>query len=457
MRCPNTNYRSAQVSWSSGTGALPAARPLLTAGAEAAAKVCAERIWEGPEHSGRLCHMQLPEFERPARTAMLVTPLGPKPHSPHSLAGSVAHDGVESLVNEACEELLGSLRRADQRRRGGQYLRGLLTATGRKTARNIANFGGTGASAQSLHHFVASSTWDWRPVRATLARYVDDGLRPNAWVIRPMVVSKTGVRSVGVRRRFVPDLGRVMSCQRSFGLWMASDARAAPVSWHLTLDGEPGGEADGRPDAPGEERDVARLVTEIAQANRTVARPVVMDARTAAVPPLVRALTAAGLPFMLRVGGELPLDPAAGRVQLGQRPQTAPAQHLMEQLKRLGRPVECHGAVNFVTPLAVVLPGALPRRTLLLMGVWRANRRRPADLWLTDLTSSGHSALLRLAMLTERVDSDFAAVSVDVGIRDFEGRSFQGWHRHVTLASIAHALRLSQDGQWCEYQVPIAG
>ncbi|MEU9124690.1 transposase [Streptomyces sp. NPDC048506] len=360
-------------------------------------------------------------------------------------------------MNEACEELLGSLRRADQRRRGGQYLRGLLTATGRKTARNIANFGGVGASPQSLHHFVASSTWDWRPVRAALARHVDDGLRPDAWVIRPMVVSKTGVRSVGVRRRFVPDLGRVMSCQRSYGLWLASDARAAPVSWHLTLDGGPGGEADVQPDAPGEERDLARLVAEIAQANRTVTRPVVMDARTAAVPPLVRALTTAGLPFMLRVGGELPLDPAAGRIQVGQRPQTSPAQHLMEQLKRLGRPVECHGAVNFVTPLAVVLPGMLPRRTLLLMGVWRANRRRPADLWLTDLTSSGHGALLRLAMLTERVDADFATVSVDVGIRDFEGRSFEGWHRHVTLASIAHALRLSQDGQWCDYREPIAG
>ncbi|MFF7652568.1 IS701 family transposase [Streptomyces sp. NPDC007983] len=373
------------------------------------------------------------------------------------MADSAAHEALESLVDEACEELLGSLRRTDQRRRGGQYVRGLLTATGRKTARNIANFGGAGASAQSLHHFVASSTWDWRPVRATLARYVDDGLRPDAWVIRLMVVSKTGVRSVGVRRRFVPDLGRVMSCQRSFGLWLASDAGAAPVNWHLTLDGDQDGETDVRLDAPGEERALARLVAEIAQANRTVARPVVMDARTAAVPSLVHALTAAGLPFMLRVGAELPLDPAAGRAQLGRHPQTAPAQPLMEQLKRLGRPVECHGAVSFVAPLSVVLPGILPRRTLLLMGVWRANRRRPADLWLTDLTSSGHSALLRLAKLTERVDADFTDVSVDVGIRDFEGRSFEGWHRHVTLASIAHTLRLSENGQRRPYRAPVAG
>ncbi|MFE0047362.1 IS701 family transposase [Streptomyces albireticuli] len=373
---------------------------------------------------------------------MITAPFGPKPSV--SPAGPVGDADFDSLVTGTCAELLGSLRRADQRRRGEQYVRGLLTASGRKTARNLASFVGEGAAAQSLHHFVAASTWDWRPVRAALARYADDFLRPDAWVVRPMVVSKTGANSVGVRRRFVPDLGRVMTCQRSHGLWLASDALSAPVSWHLTLGGAPDGDQDRPLGTRGEEEELVHLVAEIAQETRTVARPVVMDARAAPPLALVRTLTSAGLPFMLRVGAELPLAPAAGRVQVDRRPATSPAQALMEQVKRLSHPVECHGSVSFVTPLPVVLPGLLPQRTLLLMGVWRANRRRPADLWLTDLTSWGRGPLLRLAMLTDRVDADFGAVSVGVGMRDFEGRSFQGWHRHVTLASIAHALRLSQ-------------
>jgi syndecan 1 len=46
------------------------------------------------------------------------------------------------------------------------------------------------------------------------------------------------------------------------------------------------------------------------------------------------------------------------------------------------------------------------------------------------------------------VDHDFEAIAKDVGIQDFEGRSFQGWHRHATLASIAHAVRaLAEAGQ----------
>jgi hypothetical protein len=48
--------------------------------------------------------------------------------------------------------------------------------------------------------------------------------------------------------------------------------------------------------------------------------------------------------------------------------------------------------------------------------------------------------LLRLTRLTQRVARDFTEIADRVGIRDFSGRSFVGWHRHVTLASAAHAV-----------------
>jgi hypothetical protein len=41
-------------------------------------------------------------------------------------------------VSEACAALLASLPRVDQRRKGESYVRGLLTAPGRKTMRNLA-------------------------------------------------------------------------------------------------------------------------------------------------------------------------------------------------------------------------------------------------------------------------------------------------------------------------------
>ncbi|MGX1157275.1 SRSO17 transposase [Streptomyces albogriseolus] len=61
-------------------------------------------------------------------------------------------------------------------------------------------------------------------------------------------------------------------------------------------------------------------------------------------------------------------------------------------------------------------------------------------MWLTDLTSVPPAFLMRLRGMLSRVDQDLAHGADQVGIRDFAGRSYRGWHRHVTLASAAHVL-----------------
>ncbi|MEC4019637.1 hypothetical protein QMK28_25895, partial [Streptomyces sp. H27-D2] len=77
---------------------------------------------------------------------------------------------------------------------------------------------------------------------------------------------------------------------------------------------------------------------------------------------------------------------------------------------------------------------------LLLLGVGADARRWPSEVWLTDMTDADPAALLRLTALLNRVDRDSERIADRVGIRDFAGRSFNGWHRHMTLASAAHAV-----------------
>jgi hypothetical protein len=77
---------------------------------------------------------------------------------------------------------------------------------------------------------------------------------------------------------------------------------------------------------------------------------------------------------------------------------------------------------------------------LLLLGTAPLGRPWPAELWLTDLPAIRPTGLVRLTTLMDRVDQDLANIAEPMGIRDFAGRSFAGWHRHVTLASAAHAL-----------------
>ncbi|MFF5443307.1 hypothetical protein [Streptomyces achromogenes] len=69
-----------------------------------------------------------------------------------------------------------------------------------------------------------------------------------------------------------------------------------------------------------------------------------------------------------------------------------------------------------------------------------AGGRGRTQLWLTNMTTAQPALLVRLTRLADKVDADFTDISEGVGMRDFTGRSFGGWHRHITLASAAHAV-----------------
>nr|AKG06385.1 transposase [Salinispora mooreana] len=378
-------------------------------------------------------------------------------------------------VSGACATLLASLPRADQRRKGETYVRGLLSTPGRKTMRNLAAITDEPAAAQSLHHFISCSTWDWLAVRSSLAGQLNRLLSPRAWVVQSMLVPKTGQHSVGVERRYVPALGETVNSQQSYGLWLASEAAAAPVNWHLSIGKAwlqknrtkahatiPTGES-------GTTSDEAAVQAALkAAAWGLELRPIVMDARYSALHPLVEAFTAAGLPFLLRVSGSCTLL-AAGVNQSDHRVVAASAEDLLGLARAQRRPVEwidptSPGArrTSLVAPLQVYwpsLPESRPQGSytqvptgsarnaslglpLTLLGKWQTYERGVRQMWLTNITDAGYGPLLRLSKLIHRVDTDFSNISLNVGMQDFEGRSYAGWHRHVTLASVAHALQL---------------
>ncbi|CAM5533063.1 putative ISXo8 transposase [Streptomyces narbonensis] len=131
---------------------------------------------------------------------------------------------------------------------------------------------------------------------------------------------------------------------------------------------------------------------------------------------------------------------------------------ILESLKGLRRPVSWVDTVAGVrtsrTSLATAVRVALPTpggermRPLVLLGEWDDPRRAPARVWISDLTHSPVGSLLRLTKLARRVERDFVEVGEGAGLRDFVGRSFRGWHRHITLASAAHAATLLASSEW---------
>lgn len=379
---------------------------------------------------------------------------------------SVCADVHDVVLTELCSFLFASLARADQRRKGVEYVRGLLGAQGRKSIRNIAGLTGGQATEQNLHHFVSSSTWDWGPVRQALANHLVRVAPPQAWVVQPIVIPKAGERSVGVDRRFIPSLGQVLNAQQAVGVWSASEEVSVPVNWglHLSqawLDDAPRRRQASIPESVDPQtlgECAVETFLELMSAWRLPVRPVVMDAREADGMKMVRRLRGARVPFVARVTSTLALS-LVDQALPGHGADALPAHQILGAARDLRRPVawtdhaqEARQRTSLVAGVRVripsrgrrlCLPGQRPVRgdgDLLLIGAGTNGRRWPQELWLTDLTEQSPAASFRLSRLTGRVERDFTEIADQVGIRDFAGRSFGGWHRHVTLASAAHAV-----------------
>jgi DDE superfamily endonuclease len=372
----------------------------------------------------------------------------------NSLTGELGGTAADPVA-QVCDKLLASLPRRDQRRCGADYVRGLLAARGRKSIRNIAGALGRPATYQRLHHFISDSTWDWRAVRRDLADRITRTAPPRAWVVRCVVLPKAGDRAVGVTRRYHAQLDRTVNAQVAAGLWAATSEYCIPANWRLYLPGCADEPAQGRIGGESLEECAVRAFTEMMP--DLPPAPVLIDTRQNRLDPavLIDRLHAAKVPAIVRIDPGLDLvsdDPAdAGQPRC---PRQAAA--ILKTSRCLPSPaVGADGTPCAVTATEVRCvpragtpragtPVAAPSRRLRLVGITYPGDPRPSSVWLTSMQASRRRERRELAWLTglvEALERDMVNVARDVGVHDFIGRSYGGWHRHMTLASIAHAIR----------------
>ncbi|MBT2454436.1 transposase [Streptomyces sp. ISL-86] len=361
------------------------------------------------------------------------------------------------IVTEFLARTLASIPRSDQRRWGDLYVRGLLSVEGKKTMRALAS-NADGSTEQSLYQFISKSPWDALPVRQELARLFQRHTQPRAWVVQPLVITKVGRHSVGVERQFVSQFGRVVNCQQAMGVWLASDQMSCPVDWRLVLPecwtDEPGmRERASIPDNVGAcppEKCAIDSITEMSNEWSLHSRPVVMDLRETDPYPVCRELAERRIPFVVRVSPVTPytsLDPRQSRPGQG-----GAHSELIGALSRHQMPVEWldHAtdtlratSVGATRVRLVNRQAAANRQEFMLLGAWSTpGQPRPDEFWLSNFPQSQIGTAYRTAMLSRRVERDLAEVSDPLGVRDFEGRSFRGWHHHMTMVSLAHAITM---------------
>jgi hypothetical protein len=388
--------------------------------------------------------------------------------------------GADEL-SEFCHNLFFSFARSDQRRWGEIYVRGLLTVPGRKTVKKISDLVAGGGAEQCLQQFVNQSTWDWGAVRRDLALQMVRELEPTAWVVKEIIFPKDGDSSVGVARQFTHSTGRVLNCQRAIAVFLAGAHGSCAVNWRLAL--PPTWDENTRrreaAKVPEDERclPVWRHVLDALDELVTVwglpPAPVVADIRLERhADALTAGLESLGLNFVLQVAGSSP----AMIVKTGpSAPLTLSfADVIAQSLKRSSIatstwqvPAARPGRAPFiVTRLPADAQASLPmppgrsatpparhwmqlrsRPPRFVAAEWSAIRRSAKSTWLTTLDALRQSSLVELTELNDQVDSELDDFYADTGLLHFEGRSFPGWHHHVTLVSVARAWSRRREAQ----------
>jgi len=380
------------------------------------------------------------------------------------------------------EDLFQSIPRKDQRRWGQSYLRGLLLDGKRKSVQPMAARLARGAPQadayaleQALQQFVNQSPWDPVPVRRRLAERMTAAIGPAAWVIDDTGFPKFGRHSVGVAPQYCGALGKVANCQVGVSVHAVTDQASCPLDWRLFLPQEWDADLERRRKAhvPGGERHrpkwqlALELLDELAAWDLTP--PVVLaDAAYGEVGEFRLGLEQRELASVVQVPGKLSAYPEDVVPELAAyagrgRPPVPRYRKRRSSLRQLvlaagepaattvawregadGEQLTSRFVALRVRPAGIRLRratrgGQLPVRWL--VAEWPDSEPEPIKYWLANLPETTPlEQLVGLAKLRWRVEHDYRELKDALGLDHFEGRSFKGWHHHVTLVSVAHAF-----------------
>jgi SRSO17 transposase len=342
-------------------------------------------------------------------------------------------------LDEVAGRIASRFARAEPRRRASAYLRGLLAPMERKNGWQLAEAVGD-ATPDGVQDFLSRMQWDAEAVRDDLQAYVVEhlGAAGAVLVVDETGFLKKGTKSAGVQRQYSGTAGRIENCQIGVFLGYASRHGRALIDRALYL---PQTWAEAM-----ERRREARIPDEVAFATKPkLALAMLERARLAGVPfAWVTGDSVYGADYAIRRWAERHRRGYVLSVTSGQRLGMRPVPTWIENLpddawQRLSagdgakgprlydwaRVPHTGGADGFVRALLV-------RRSI----------AGPEELtfYLTHAPEQTRLAeLVRVAGARWNIESCFEQAKGEVGLDQYEVRSWAGWHRHVTLSMLALA------------------
>jgi SRSO17 transposase len=94
-----------------------------------------------------------------------------------------------------------------------------------------------------------------------------------------------------------------------------------------------------------------------------------------------------------------------------------------------------------VQPSNGFVDGDPPHKEIWLLVEWPEAEEEPIKYFFCDLLAS--YTLRRLVRITKcrwKIEQDYRQLKEELGLDHYEGRSWNGWHHHVTLVMLAYSF-----------------
>ena len=377
-----------------------------------------------------------------------------------------------------------SFGRKQWREHSRNYLQALLVqAQERRNAENLSE--SVGISARAMQRFLTEARWSDDAVMGRLHEYLAPRLgHPEAvWVLDGSDFPKQGRKSAGVARQYCGRLGKVANCQAGMFLAYVSPLGRALVDKGLYLPGSWTSDpercaAAGVPPQRVSYRSKTELALELLERALELghlrAGWVAGDDAFGMSPSFREDLAALGMRYVLDVPGNTPVWPlepewispesqGSGRPRkpqlrdgqrrsLEQRGDELPEQAWREITVAQGSqgPRSYRFSAQRVRATQKGKPGQE------VWAIWRRNldgsepryylSNAPQDTPLETLAYVGGSRW--------RIETEFETEKGDVGLDEYEARSWAGWHHHIAMCLLGGAFLLGLQQDWGEKDAP---
>lgn len=347
-----------------------------------------------------------------------------------------------SELDAVAATLAPRFERAEPRKRMLAYLTGLLSNTERKNGWQLAELAGE-ATPDGMQRLLSTAHWDAEAVRDDLVAYVLEHLADPAavLVLDETGFVKKGTKSVGVAPQYCGAVGKIANCQ--IGVFLAYATRHGPVllDRELYVPQEWADDAERRTEAgvPAGARCIpkptlGKQLLERAFAAGVQAAWVTADSIYGGAYTLRHYLEERAQPFVLAVQ-------STQRVGLSAKAAQVVASWPAEAWQRLSAGEGSQGPRWYDwawLPLSWRLAPAGMTHWLLA----RRSLSKPDELayyFVFGPASATLEQVVQVAGTRWQVEQAFELAKGEVGLDEYEVRTWIGWYRHITLAMFALA------------------